>query len=197
MATTTPVERDSSNCPSLVRTGATSGSHAMRAPQSPNGGLAPSGSDASLPGVLKAAVKDLSQAIDQRLAEFDLTEAQALPLLTLVDGGCRTLGEIARRLRCDGGSMVRSLDRLEAKGMLTRARSSRDRRIVEICLTEKGRHAVAQVPGITEQVMKVHLSGFSDQERHMLHHFLLRIRANAESAGAGAGEILAVGPRTA
>jgi hypothetical protein len=59
----------------------------------------------SLAVPLKAVVKGLSLAIGQRLAEFDLT-APAIALLALADGACRTMGEIARRLQCDSGSMV-------------------------------------------------------------------------------------------
>jgi hypothetical protein len=72
----------------------------------PEGVLTPSETDARLAIALYAVVKGLSLAIDRRFAEFDLT-APAKLLLALVDSACRTVGEIARRLQCDCGSMAR------------------------------------------------------------------------------------------
>lgn len=142
----------------------------------------PFGKDANLTGVLKTLVKSLSQAVDRRLSPFDLTEAQALPLLCLADGRCHTPGELARLCDYDTGALVRSLDRMEAKGLLTRVRSVEDRRVVEICLTDRGRKAAAQVPGATREVLESHLSDFSADDRRMLLGLLLRMRANAAVA---------------
>jgi DNA-binding MarR family transcriptional regulator len=135
-------------------------------------------SETSLATALKTVVKSLSQAVDRRLAPYDLTDAQSLPLLMLANEGCRTPGELAQRLQCDSGSLVRALDRLEAKGMLTRARSPTDRRVVEICLTAVGRDAAAKIPDVVSEVMTAHLTDFTDSERSLLLAMLTRMRLN-------------------
>lgn len=47
-------------------------------------------------------------------------------------------GEIANRMITRDPDITRLVDRMERRGLVTRARSERDRRVVEIGITEKG-----------------------------------------------------------
>ncbi len=47
-------------------------------------------------------------------------------------------GEIANRMVARDPDVTRLVDRLENRGLVTRTRSQRDRRIVEVSITEKG-----------------------------------------------------------
>ena len=51
--------------------------------------------------------------------------------------------ELATRVRVEGPTLVRHLDRMEQDGLVVRRRDERDRRVVRVCLTEAGhaRHA--------------------------------------------------------
>ena len=139
--------------------------------------LAPADAEA-LAIALKAVVRSMSLAADRRLARFDLTEAQSALLRSIANEGCRTMGEIVRLSGCDSGSTTRAIDRLEAKGMLTRGRARDDRRVVELCLTERGLTAASHVAGIAEKIMAEYLSGFSAVEAGTLETLLVRMRAN-------------------
>lgn len=73
------------------------------------------------------------------LQELGLTYPQYLAMLVLWERDGITVGEISARLLSDPGSLTPLLKRLEAEGLLNRTRSSRDERVVELHLTERGR----------------------------------------------------------
>ena len=71
------------------------------------------------------------------------------------------------------------LDRLEAKGLVRRARSSEDRRVVNLELTDEGRDAAGRIPEVLCQVLNAHLRGFSRDEWLQLKGMLGRMLDNA------------------
>lgn len=122
----------------------------------------------------------LTQA-DRRLAEHDLTHAQWVPLFKLAHGECSTMAELARTLQQDPAAMTRALDRLEAKGLVQRVRSSSDRRVQNLELTEPGREVAAIVPGVLSDILNLHLAGFTHAEWRTLVDLLTRMRANGDA----------------
>ena len=66
------------------------------------------------------------------------TQFMTLNLLP-VDGQGLTLSDLATRMNLGLSTLTRTVDSLEARGMLTRSRSKRDRRSVAITLTEEGK----------------------------------------------------------
>jgi DNA-binding MarR family transcriptional regulator len=135
----------------------------------------------SLGAVLKGVIASLTQQIDRRLVDHDLTHAQWVPLFKLAHGECGTVAELARTLQSDPGAMTRALDRLEAKGLVARVRSSEDRRVVNLELTEAGREVAAVVPAVLAEVLNLHLAGFSHDEWRALLSMLKRMRANGDA----------------
>ncbi|MFC0708423.1 MarR family winged helix-turn-helix transcriptional regulator [Azorhizophilus paspali] len=73
------------------------------------------------------------------LQELGLTYPQYLAMLVLWERDGITVGELSARLLTDSGSLTPLLKRLEAEGLLNRTRSSKDERVVELHLTERGR----------------------------------------------------------
>jgi DNA-binding MarR family transcriptional regulator len=109
-----------------------------------------------------------------------LTHAQWVPLFKLAHGECGTVAELARTLQSDPGAMTRALDRLEAKGLVARVRSSEDRRVVNLELTDAGRDVAAVVPAVLAEVLNLHLAGFTEAEWRSLLGMLQRMRANGD-----------------
>lgn len=132
--------------------------------------------------LMRRVVACLSSSIDHRFEAHDLTHAQWAPLLMIHQGRAGTVAELARECECDGGAMTRMLDRLEAKGLLRRVRSSEDRRVVNIELTPEGRQIAVRVPQVLADTLNDHLAGFSREEWQTLKGYLRRILANADSA---------------
>ena len=116
--------------------------------------------------------------IDKALEPAGLTNAQWVPLIKLHMGHASTVAELARECNIDAGAMTRTLDRLEAKGLLARVRSSEDRRVVNLELTREGREAARQIPAVLCTVQNAFLQGLSVAEWQQLKDLLRRIHAN-------------------
>lgn len=137
-------------------------------------------SDDSMGFLMKRLMLSLTGEVDRRLSEQGLTHAQWVPLFMLFKGRASTLAELARELQLDPGALTRTLDRLEAKGLCRRVRSTADRRVSLLALTDAGRQAAEQVPVVLSQVQNAYLSGFSEDEWLQLLGMLRRLLANAD-----------------
>jgi DNA-binding MarR family transcriptional regulator len=146
----------------------------------------------SVGALMKMVIASIAHQVDRRLVDHDLTHAQWVPLFKLAHGECGTVAELARTLQSYPGAMTRALDRLEAKGLVARVRSSEDRRVVNLELTDAGREVASVVPAVLAEVLNLHLAGFTEIEWRTLLDMLKRMRANGEalraaSATAGTG----------
>jgi len=138
--------------------------------------------------LMKQVVELLSRALDARMAEHSLTDAQWRPLLLLSRSTPGTATQVARSVGCDTGATTRMLDRLEDKGLLRRVRSTDDRRVQQLELTEDGRNAAAIVPYVIADVLNAHLADLSHEEVDQLRDLLQRVIATARrEAGNAAG----------
>jgi DNA-binding MarR family transcriptional regulator len=137
--------------------------------------------DQSVGYLMKRVLSSVLAQADERLASLDLTHAQWLPLFKLAVKECHTVAGLARELDLDPGAMTRSLDRLEAKGLVRRERSTEDRRVVNLVLTDEGRLVARQVPPVMAEVLNNHLKGFSEDEWKQLIALLTRMVANGDA----------------
>lgn len=128
----------------------------------------------------------IANEVERELEPKGLTNAQWVPLLKLYMGRASTAAELARECELDAGSMTRMLDRLEAKELCRRIRSSEDRRVVNLELTEAGRAAAKDIPAILCRVQNAHLAGFTIEEWQTLKSYLRRILETAQTLQASA-----------
>ena len=131
--------------------------------------------------LMRRIITLVGHGIERELEPAGLTNAQWVPLLKLYMGVASTVAELARECDLDAGSMTRLLDRLEAKALCRRVRSSDDRRVVNIELTDAGRQAAAEIPKTLCRVQNAHLEGFSTEEWRTLQGFLRRILNTAHT----------------
>ena len=132
----------------------------------------------SLGYLMKRTVSMLTAALDQELARYDLTYQQFSILMTLSECNCTTAADLARETCGDTGAITRMLDRLEAKGIIRRARRLDDRRIINIELTESGTLFVEKLPAVSINVMNRHLQGFARNELEAMKSYLRRLLSN-------------------
>lgn len=135
--------------------------------------------DQSVGYLMRRIITQVGQEVDRELEPSGLTNAQWVPLLKLYMGTASTVAEVARECQLDAGSTTRLLDRLEAKGLVRRLRTSKDRRVVNIELTDEGREAAQKIPQVLCRVQNAHLNGFSEEEWNTLKQLLRRILDNA------------------
>ncbi|HUW38986.1 MAG TPA: MarR family transcriptional regulator [Rhodocyclaceae bacterium] len=130
----------------------------------------------------KRAYGSLQRSLDARMQPLDLTGLQWGPLLLISRGCADTVAACARESGNDAGAMTRMLDRLEAKDLLLRERSTLDRRVVNVTLTERGQAIAAQIPFTLAEVLNQHLRGFSEAEFKQFLDLLQRFVRNGEAA---------------
>lgn len=134
----------------------------------------------SLGWLIKRVHQSIVQQAGKRLADHGLTHAQWLPLFRLYFSGACPAAQLASDLELDGGALTRLLDRLEAKQLIQRERSSSDRRVVMVDLSPAGRELAQGLPGVLSEVFNLHLAGFTEAEWQTLMNLLRRLLANAE-----------------
>lgn len=134
--------------------------------------------DESIGYLLKRAGTQLAVCVDRRLAEFDMTHAQ-YGIFHRLQAAPSTAADLARSSMTDTGAMTRMLDRLEEKGFVERSRSSTDRRIVEVSLTDKGRQIADRMREVAVETLNHHLRGFTSEEVEQFKTFLRRMINNA------------------
>ncbi len=83
----------------------------------------------------------IKRMLDETLDEFDLSSGEwhALGSLSRASGGRRTAGELAAKMELSSAAMTNRLDRLEKAGLARRIPDERDRRSVQIEVTDEGR----------------------------------------------------------
>lgn len=132
--------------------------------------------------LMRKVMTSIRTQADAQLSTHDLTYAQWLPLFKISRCEQTTVASLARDLETDPASMTRALDRLEAKGLVVRERSTTDRRVVQLALTPDGQTVASRVPPVLADVLNAHLSDFSRDEWQMLLSLLRRMLVNGKAA---------------
>ena len=87
---------------------------------------------------LYAASREVIKLYKPFLDELDLTYTQYIAMILLWEYGGMTVKEIGDHLFLDSGTLTPLLKKLEAKGVITRTRSTKDERNLDVALTEMG-----------------------------------------------------------
>jgi len=127
------------------------------------------------------AALDGELAADKRLGSLEMSAAQYIIIANLAGpAGPRSASDLCKGISYDAGAMTRMLDRLESKGLIVRARSPHDRRLMNLELTEEGRAAYPRMREIAMTVTNRFLRGFTKTEARQLEGFLTRMLDNAQ-----------------
>ena len=96
------------------------------------------GLDGHLCFALYTASNHMTRMFVPFLKKLGVTYPQYLVLVVLWERGAQGVGELAKLLRMDLGTLSPMLKRLESKGLVTRRRQASDERRVLVDLTPKG-----------------------------------------------------------
>lgn len=172
---------------------------------SPWPAAAAEGAPATLPPMGESAeerilrsLRRISRAIElhskQLEAQVRLTAPQLICLRELRDAGQTTPSELAQAVSLSQATITGILDRLEARGLVARARNPRDKRRVLVQLTAQGRAAVEAAPLPLQARFAARLAKLTDEERAQIEHVLARIVRMMEAEGIDAAPMLVDGP---
>jgi DNA-binding MarR family transcriptional regulator len=85
--------------------------------------------------------------------ETGLSGSQLWAMKVIAEAATVKPSELARRMYLHPATVVGLIDRLEKRGLVLRSRSARDRRIVEIALTEKGVQLLTSAPKVPQRLL--------------------------------------------
>jgi MarR family transcriptional regulator, organic hydroperoxide resistance regulator len=100
--------------------------------------------------------------------ETTLTGPQLWVVKILKETSPLKVSDLARRMYLHPATMVGLLDRLEAKGLLKRTRSEKDRRVVYIDLTEQGCELEINSPEVVQNLLVKGLETLTGQKLKMI-----------------------------
>lgn len=131
--------------------------------------------DHSLPMILNRALDSVMPPYRELFARYGLTEQQWRILRVVWTNDKVKSVDLSSRTLLAAASLVGIIDRLEKKGLVSRVRSTTDRRAVYIIATAKSRKLEAEVsPQVAEIQSKVH-STVSEKEWITMEKTLLKI----------------------
>ena len=125
---------------------------------------------------LYACSKEIIRRYKPFLDPLDLTYTQYITLLVLWEKKTVNVKELGDRLYLDSGTLTPLLKKLEAKGLVTRTRSSTDERSVDIALTDAGAALREQAAKIPEKMSPC--VSLSHEDAQTLYRLLYAVISN-------------------
>jgi DNA-binding MarR family transcriptional regulator len=166
----------------------------MSSSQPPTGGSP----NVDVTNLVMSALRRIIRAIDLHsrslIHSYGLTGPQLVVLKELLNSSPTSVGELARAVSLSQATVTGILDRLERKAMVTRARSTDDRRKVLVSHADAARDVLAGAPPLLQEHFVEAFSRLPDWEQHQILSSLQRVVALMEAGDVEAGPILTTGP---
>jgi DNA-binding MarR family transcriptional regulator len=123
-----------------------------------------------------------SRRLTKELArQVDLTGPQLTVLKMLEGVGDLSLSELSERIRAQNSTVTGIIDRMEREGLVVRARSTEDRRVVKIKLTDKGSKIARAIAIEPMEIFRGALESLSPGETRELLKILTKIAKRVQS----------------
>ena len=90
--------------------------------------------------------------------------------------------EIGQQTGLASSTLTSMLDRLENAGLVTRSRSSEDRRVIRVFLGTAARKCREQYAAVSGEMTEIYFRGFTDDEISSFESFLQRVLENVREA---------------
>jgi len=133
---------------------------------------------------MKAILRASRKRINGELEPLDLSGAEGDILFHLLTGSDAFQQErLAELLDIGKAAVSRTIDALEAKGLVLRVRRVEDRRAYSICLTDRGLSIGDRVTGVYERLYALVRRGIEDEELLFVESLFSRVAANLEALG--------------
>jgi MarR family transcriptional regulator, transcriptional regulator for hemolysin len=132
--------------------------------------------------------KTLSRSFDAALAEGGGSLASWVVLASLKGGLHATQREIAEDVGVEGPTLTHHLNRMEAAGLVTRARDPRNRRAHQVEVTAAGELAFRSLLARVQEFDRRLRAGFANEELATLRRLLERLADNAARDDSARGD---------
>ncbi|WP_173930977.1 MarR family transcriptional regulator [Chelativorans sp. Marseille-P2723] len=123
-----------------------------------------------------------------------LTTPQLIVLEIVAAAGRITSKDIATKAGVGQATATSLVDKLEARGLVTRTRSEKDRRVVWVAATESGHEMLEAAPDPLQRTFSQQFQALPDWEQAMIVAALEKVGAMLNAGAIDASPLLDVGP---
>lgn len=135
-----------------------------------------------------------TELASKRLAsQAGLTPSQLLVMQILKERGETSAGDISQMTQLKHATITSLVDKLEARGMLSRRRCDEDRRKVWLALLHPGATAISDAPDLLQQTFTANFNKLPDWHQSMLVSALENVAVLLDAEDLDAAPILDVG----
>lgn len=124
----------------------------------------------------------LNEIFNQSLSEFDITIPMYRVLVALNHGESRMLNQIAQTLDVEQSTLSRQITTMVKLGLVSRTRPDENGRIVQIEITEHGRHVVERMIPVAESLERLAIGNCSNEDIDATKQVLRKIYSNVRPA---------------
>ena len=128
---------------------------------------------------LYAASREVIKLYKPYLDELDLTYTQYIAMILLWEHKMLTVKEMGEHLFLDSGTLTPLLKKLEAKGYINRARSTKDERNLNVSITKEGEELEAKAAYVVREMGKY--NPLSTEEAIELYQLLYKMLGKGEN----------------
>lgn len=125
--------------------------------------------------------------------QVGLTTPQLLILQAIKALSTVSIKTLSNEVALSQATVTTIIDRLEARGLVTRQRSTKDKRVVHPALTELGETMVEQAPTPLQDLFRIQFAELEDWEKSMIVASLQRVAGMMNAEDIDASPILHVG----
>ncbi len=100
---------------------------------------------------LRQIIRAIDMHSKQLVKKYGLTGPQLLVLKEIMSSEDINIGRVAKKVSLSQATVTNIIDRLETRGMVTRERSSQDKRRVIVRVTEKTEGLLASDPSVLQE----------------------------------------------
>lgn len=132
---------------------------------------------------LQSAARLSRTALAARLLDHGFYAGQDQIMLALSQSDGQTPGQLAVKLGVRPPTITKTINRLQAQGVLDKRASEEDARQAHIFLTERGRDAIRSIEKSVRKTEKQALKGLDKKEQKALAKLLARVEGNLSMNG--------------
>ena len=130
--------------------------------------------------VLMKAYRAVARHAQESFAAMQLGFSDFRILEALLHKGPQLVNDLGRRIHLTSGSVTTAVDRLEERGLVTRARGERDGRARVVSLTDAGTALIRKAFAVHKRRMDATSAGLTAAERETLIALLKKLGKAAE-----------------
>lgn len=106
------------------------------------------------------------------LHQYPITSPQFIALQWVSEKGNLTIGELSKKIGLAFSTTTDLVDRMEKNELVERVRDQKDRRVVRICILEKGKNIIKEVVKKRQEYLGAVLDSLSIQDMEQMNEVL-------------------------